>query len=359
MMRVLHVVSHIGTYGGERFVPALARAQRNAGLDAAIVTICDSPTGGGVPIYSLARNGREVAFFFRLVRLLRDLRPDVVHTHLAHAKHWGRLAAVVAGVPAIVHTEHGNAFDDPWHKRTITRLLHGRTTRIVAFSDLHAARIAEHDGAPAGRIVIIPNGIEFDAVEPNRDVARASLGIAPSWCAILCVGRLDIVKRHDLAIDALALAPPELDAHLFIAGEGALREALLARARERGVAERVHLLGYRDDVRALLSAADAIVNSSSSEAMPLALLEAMCAGVPIVCTPWPGAAELLAGVGNVAPDFSARALAAALERALKPQARLRAQRATSGARLRFSIAAAGECYATLYATLDPPGRPAA
>lgn len=357
MMRVLHVVSHLGTYGGERFVSALAAAQHRAGLDASVVTIYDAQeTPAGVPVYSAGRRnagrarGGGFLFFFRLMKFVRELRPDVVHTHLAHAKHWGRLAAAIAGTPTLVHTEHGNAFGEPPHKRILTRILNGRTAAIIAFSGLHARRIAQNEGFPLERIAVIPNGIEIDAAIPDRDSARAELGITAGQVMILSIGRLEAVKRHDLAIDALALVPRQ-DVRLFIAGDGGLEESLLAQARRAGVEGRVHLLGYRRDVRALLSAADVAVNSSESEAMPLALLEATCAGVPIACAPWPGASELLAGVGEIARDGSAPALAAALERAMQPESRRRAHEAMPAARARFSIDATAALHADLYRSL--------
>lgn len=363
-MRVLHIVSHVGTYGGERFVPALAAAQRRAGLDAHVATLYDGPASRAtmeVPLHSAGRTyagrakGGGFLFFFRLLRLIRQLRPDVVHTHLAHAKHWGRLAAMIAKVPTIVHTEHANAFREPPLKKTLARILHRRTAAVVAFSHAHAQRVAAHDGVAPDRIAVIPNGIEVNARALDRNAARARLHVAAGQHVVLSAGRLDSVKRHDLAIDALALLSRGLDAQLFIAGDGPLRDALLARARERRVEARLHLLGYRADVGALMAAADVALNSSESEAMPLALLEAMCAGVPIACAPWPGAAELFAEVGQIASDASAAALAAAIVSALRPEALLRARAAMPLARETFSIDATAARYAALYRSLTPDG----
>jgi glycosyltransferase involved in cell wall biosynthesis len=328
VIRVAHVISHTGTYGGERFVPALERAQRTAGIDALVITGC-------------SRN-RILA----LSSVLRGLRPDLVHTHLAHAKYWGRIAAILAGVPHIVHTEHGNDFRVPLALRPIRALLHARTDRVVALTHAQALRIATYEGVPSEKIAIVPNGIEVGQLQDaDRRVARERISSEAGLRIILAVGRLDPVKRYDRAIEALALM--RADVHLYIAGEGRDRERLVQIAIERGVAERVHLLGYRTDVPALLSAADVVLNTSESEAMPLSLIEALCAGVPVVATPWPGATELLGTNAIVADGFESQPIAAAVAAALRGAI----PRATplSQVRERFSIERATALYAAVYA----------
>ncbi len=329
MIRVAHVISATGTYGGERFVPALAHAQRAAGIDALVVTGCSRHD-----VVSLARR-------------LRALRPEIVHTHLAHAKHWGRLAALLTGVPHIVHTEHANDFRSPLPLRLLSRFLHARTDRVVAFTQAQAQRIAKYERVPLDRIVIIPNGIDTDELEScRRDSARAALGIEPEICMILCVGRLDAVKRYDRALEALALLPQSANVHLFIAGDGRLREQIRRYASERGVADRLHLLGYRNDVPRLLSAADVVLNTSESEGMPLSLIEALCSGIPVVSTPWPGAGQFLAGSARVTADSRPESIAATLQAALSDA---RQSTPLDDLRERFSIGRVAAKHASLYA----------
>jgi glycosyltransferase involved in cell wall biosynthesis len=352
-VRVAHLVSHAGTYGGERFVAALARGQRAAGIDAAILTIYDSSGVPGVPIYSAGRReayapGGGFVFFFRLVRLLQQLRPDVAHTHLAHAKYWGRLAAVAAGVPHLVHTEHGNDFTASPVRRVLTRLLHAKTDRIVALTRAQERGIVRHEGAQAQRIAVIPNGIEPRSAFDRSHVRRV-LGISEGACAVFFIGRLDAVKAPLRAVDALALLPAESNAHVYFLGDGRLRTAILERARERGIVERTHLLGYRADAAALLPGADALVNVSESEAMPLSLIEALCTGVPVVSTPWPGVDELVGNAGCIANSFDAGAVARELEKALRR--RPIAPEAIAASRDRFSITRAVSDYSALYEAL--------
>lgn len=352
MSRVVHIASHVGTYGGERFVGALVRAQCAKGANATVITLYDSPGIPGVATYSAGRRaayapGGGFSFFFRLVRMLRTLKPDIAHTHLAHAKYWGRLAALMAGVPRIVHTEHSSDFSASPLRRTLTRMLHARTDRVVALTHAQAERIVHCEGARPNRVAVIPNGIEFHLAPIDRLAARRALGVQSGSLAIVFVGRLDAVKVPLRAVDALALLPAELNAHLYFVGDGSLRSAVAERARLRGVAERTHLLGYRQDIAAVLAAADAALNTSDSESMPLSLIEAICAGVPVVATPWPGAQELVGEAGRVAGSFEGSAIAAELESVLHLETRA-APEAMQALRERFSITRAASEYLALY-----------
>lgn len=350
-MRVVHVVTQIGTYGGERFVPALARAQRAAGLDVTIVTLSPSASiDDGVPIHAVARNGRRpgqtLSFFSHLVGTMRALRPDIVHTHLAYGKTWGRLAAMLAGRVPIVHTEHANDFGGSHAYRYLGRLLHARTSRIVALSRAHADRIARYEGVASEKIAVIPNGIEQRGPHADRDTARKRFGLSETDRLVLFLGRLDDVKRPRLAVEAFASLDAELHARLWIAGDGPLRGAVAETARERGLGDRVSLLGYRSDTSALLAAADAVLNTSRTEAMPLSVIEARCEGVPIASTPWPGADELLEAGGTLAADDSPAAVAQALNVAVRTGRATDAERAL--ARESFSIERAAAAHAALY-----------
>lgn len=351
-MRVLHVVTQVGTYGGERFVPALARAQRDAGLDVTVVTL--SPGGvapPGVPIRSIARRGRDpfqtIRFFSRLIATVRELRPDIVHTHLAYGKTWGRFATMLAGRAPIVHTEHANDFGGSTCYRYVGRLLHARTSRIVALSRAHAERITRYEGVTADRITIIPNGIEREpARDSSREEARLRLGLADGERVVLFLGRLDPVKRPELALEAFSLLPARLNARLWIAGDGPLRTTVEAAVQRLGIEERVCLFGYRSNAAELLAVSDALLNTSRTEAMPLSIIEARCEGVPVVCTPWPGAEELVEDGGVVAAGDGAMEIARALEAAFSGTRAPAHER--NQLRERFSIERAANAHAALY-----------
>jgi glycosyltransferase involved in cell wall biosynthesis len=354
-MRVMHVVADLGTYGAERLVATLLERLRDPELELSVLTIAPRRAGDApahVERFSANRRGRyDLTFLGRMAGTMRGWRPEIVHTHTHAGKYWGRLAAVLAGVPAIVHTEHNSEFGAPAPFRPLNRLLLARTDAVVTFSGAQRDRVIAEEGVAPGRVSIIPNGIAIAAPAPDaRAAAGAALGASPGTRLIVHVGRLSAVKNQALAIEALALLP--VGVRLVLIGDGRDRAALEALARGRGVADRTSFLGYRSDAGALLAGADAAIVTSRNEAMPLAIIEALIAGIPVVSTPWRGAAEMLGGgaYGVVAPDFTPTGFAAALGAVLDDPAGA-ARRAASAAvfaRAEYDIDTAARRHLALY-----------
>jgi glycosyltransferase involved in cell wall biosynthesis len=278
-----------------------------------------------------------------------------------NGKYWGRIAAVASGVKTLVHTEHNSEFGAPGVFRLVNRALVARTDAVVAFSQTHRAALAAREAIPPDRIVVIPNGIALAPLDGGeRDRARAALGARGGERILLHVGRLSPVKNQRLAVEALALLPPAV--RLVLAGDGAGRGALEALARERGVAARVTFLGYRTDATALVAGADAALVTSLNEAMPLAVIEAMVAGAPLVSVPWHGAREMLGegAFGTLAADYTPAALAVAVRAVLDDPAvaRERAKRAAAFAREEYAIGTTARRHAALYRELSARSRSA-
>jgi glycosyltransferase involved in cell wall biosynthesis len=164
---------------------------------------------------------------------------------------------------------------------------------------------------------MIANGVRY--LPPERSTLRDELGLGPGDRLLVSVGNLYPVKGHTHLIDALALlAGRHPTLHLAIAGRGHLEETLSARSHDLGLGERVHLLGLRSDIPAVLGAADVFVLPSLSEGLPLALLEAMFAGRPIVASDVGEVSVALAQgkAGLLAEPANPAALAASLDRLL-------------------------------------------
>jgi glycosyltransferase involved in cell wall biosynthesis len=373
-MRVVHVCGELGTYGAENVVAQLVSHTNDPAVDVSVLTLIrwTQPQARGTyrfPITEIDRRGRgDVGFFFRAVAALRRLKPDVVHTHAHHGRYWGRLAAVVAGVPIVVHTEHNPDLVPPRPRALfdlLNRVLARRTTAYVDFTEQRRAELAAAEHVPVERIAVIPNGMDVRPPDPAaRERARTVLGIAPDRLAVVVVARLWAQKRHDLAIDAFASLPDALRARttLFIAGEGPLRADLEAQAEARGVADSVRFLGFRADARELLAGADVSLLTSAREAMPLVIIEAMLEGAPIVTTPWAGARTMLGEnrYGLVSTDFTPDAIAAALRDALENRdaARARAQAALAYAQAEYDVDTQAARYVELYRALSSPTRAA-
>jgi glycosyltransferase involved in cell wall biosynthesis len=221
----------------------------------------------------------------------------------------------------------------------------------VAVSDTVARRLRGDLRLPARSVTVIPNGIRPSPAAPST--LRAELRLAPDQRIALAVGNLYPVKGHEYLITALAGREPGLaNVHAVIAGRGHAHDALVRHAEALGVASRVHLLGYRGDIPNLLGGADVFVLPSLAEGMPLALLEAMFAGRPVVATDVGEVAAVLEGrAGMVVPPANPVALGAAIARVLNDAAGARrmGDRARVRAWSEYHLDRTVERYAALYA----------
>ncbi len=320
-MRVLHVVQVLRSGGAEVAVRALAGGVRRAGVDVGIVSIYpdglsdEERAALEVPVFGVGRRGKlDVGFFGRLMGILRAQRPDIVHAHLHAGKYAGRLAAVLSGVPKIVFTEHGDPLRGPINA-VANRFLHARTARFIVFSAAQRAAFSRREGVPLERIAVIPNGVA--APRGDRAELRASLGFGPETCALYLPARFSPEKNQALALRAFARTQRPGEARVLVfAGAGADAEEVRREAERLDVAGSVRFLGFRPDAANLAVAMDAFVLPSLWEHMPLALGEAMRAGLPVVTTPWTGVESLVSdgATGFVARDFSVDGFGAALER---------------------------------------------
>ena len=373
-MRVVHICGDLGLYGAENVVALLMQHTQEPDLELTAMTVnrSEHPEArerAGVPVIAIERNGRrDLGFIFRMVSALRRTKPDVVHTHAHHGRYWGRLAAVLAGVPLIVHTEHNPDLTPPaprWAFGALNRILNPRTAAFVDFTDRRREELAAAEGIPLDRIAVIPNGIPPAEPEPGaRERARAAMELGPDDLAVLVVARLYAQKRQDLAIDAVASLPTALRerVRLVLVGDGPLRADLTAQAAARGIAGRVQFLGFRTDARTLLAGADVALLTSAREAMPLAIIEAMLERAPIVSTPWAGAQAMLGEgrYGTIAQSFTPEAVAAALRAVLedRPGSAARAEDALAHAKAEFDVGTQALRYAALYRALSARTRSA-
>ncbi|WP_406204852.1 glycosyltransferase [Kitasatospora sp. NBC_01560] len=307
-MRVLHIVTGLASGGAERQLQLLLRhlpahqrcevvALTNPG------TVADALRAEGVTVHHLAMRGnRDVGALPRLVRLIRAGRYDVVHTHLYRAGLYGRLAARLAGVRAVVATEH-SLHAGVIEGRPVTRGVKGLYlaaerlgTTTVAVSR-QVAQTLHAWGVPPARVELIPNGIDTVRYHlPDADRAatrarlRAELGLPADAWVVGGVGRLVPGKRFDVLLEAVA----GLDraARLVLVGEGPERAALEHRAAALGLGDRLVLTGERDDVPELLTVLDVLAAPSTAETFGLGVLEGLAAGLPVRHSACPALDEL-------------------------------------------------------------------
>ncbi len=366
-MRVLHVIPTLTGGGAENFLCALASSFDHQLIDVAIMVVYPSevPTNfpglETLPIIRIERHGRyDPKFFGRMVREIRKFHPDVVHAHLHNGKYWGRLAAMLARVPVVVFTEHSPRGE----KRILPEIIVDAAVNrlsdgVIVFTEQQGKLLEQLEDVPAAKLKVIENGIPLPPL-PSKELraqARSALGAADDEFAVLLVGRLVPVKNMKLALRALEYSSARARGklHIYIVGSGPEEAALTHMAQSAGAADRVRFMGYRGDATDLMYGGDVLYMPSLVEGMPLAVLEAMSVGLPVITSPWAGAAELLqdGALGTVLPDWDPETAALAFERAMDDPQALKAmsERALSFARERFAIARAARVHEQLYYSL--------
>ena len=290
-----------------------------------------------------------------LVKMIRELKPDIMHTHTAKAGAVARAAARMSGPDrprAVVHTYHGHVlsgyFGSPLTAAftRIERILARSTDSLIAVSPEVRDELVAFGVAPAKQIQVVRLGLDLDARTKApagaREAVRASLGIAPDRFLIGWLGRMTEIKRVDLLLEALAeLRRGGTDAELLLAGDGPLRSELEQRASELGVAEAAHFVGFSSDVAPIYAAIDAVALTSANEGTPVAVIEALAAGVPAISSDVGGVSDVVenGSAGFLVPFGDTPAIAERLAR-LANDPELRKQFGVFGSdwvRSRYSI----------------------
>jgi glycosyltransferase involved in cell wall biosynthesis len=260
---------------------------------------------------------RPLVYWWRLWRMLRRERVQALHVHHVGSLMLIGIPARLAGVPRVVMTEHGlqTLMEKERHRR-LTRRYARFVDDITVVEPSQIDYLVKTVGLSAGQLHCIPNGIGMRLRTPlQTENARRSLGLRPGIFAFLCVARLNPVKDIETLLRAFSSLPEEVAArsHLLIVGDGEERPRLEALRITLQLESRSTFFGARSDVSELLPGADALVLSSITEGLPMALLEAMAAGVPCVATAVGGIPALLSeGAGFVVPPSDPAALASAM-----------------------------------------------
>lgn len=302
MLRILHIIPTLVRGGAEKQLALLATGLPKEQFDVHVAVLThtgplETPLReAGISVTLVGKRWKvDPLAFYRLKRLIRRLKPDVVHTWLFAANSYGRQAALAAGVK---HVVAGERCVDPWKSSlhfAIDRSLARRSDRIVTNSSGVKDFYVRH-GLPADKFTIIPNGIRVGPlVEPlSREQLFQELKLPPAEHLIGIVGRLWPQKRIKDLIWAADLLKTTRDGwHALIIGDGPERWRLERFRDQNEIADRVHFLGERNDVPRLMPHFDVLWLGSEYEGQSNAVLEAMAAGVPVVATDIPGNRDLV------------------------------------------------------------------
>ncbi len=323
-IRVLEVLASLRRAGAERVAVSLACGLDRAGFETEVVSLFDEfPQGfepalaaASVPIHHLGkRPGPDARMFPALARVMRRFRPAIVHTH-SYVLRYALAARWWSGGGPIVHTVHNLAPREAGRLGTWIHRLGMRTgVRSVAVTDAVARSFLECYGRPPD--AVIPNGIDAARFAAAGAGWKLGHGFAEDDRLIVSAARLDPQKNPLGLIRAFAGAlADESRWHLLLAGDGSLRGQAEECAAALGIGGRVHFLGVRADLDALLPECDLFALASGWEGMPMAVIEAMAAGLPVAATAVGGVPQMVehGATGLLVPPGDAAALAEALVR---------------------------------------------
>lgn len=383
-MRVLHVLTNLDFGGAQLSVVNICVSLRRRGLD---VRVAHSSAGGRefcasdllyqrlregeVPLYDVPQMRRDVSPYHdflaltHLRRLIREVRPEIVHTHMSKAGVLGRLAASLEKTPCVIHTVRGWSFysaGSTLKRRAfiyLERFSARLTDKMLAVSPRQVADgLAVGVGSPDDYLVV-RSGIDvgqFQAGVSDTRELRHGLGIPPG---VPVVGTVMALVEQKAPLDFVATAAEVLrarpDTHFLVVGDGPLREQMTELIRAKAIGERVHLVGHSTDVPRLLGVMDLFLLTSRWEGMPRVILEAMAAGVPVVATSVGGVPEIVehGKSGLLAPPGNVELLKRHTVRLLEnpAEARQLSRRASRDVAAEFDISTVTARHEQLYAEL--------
>jgi glycosyltransferase involved in cell wall biosynthesis len=325
-MRILFLSTSMGMGGADSQLLVAAQDLQARGHDILVVSLTPlGPMGLRARMSGIATESLEMRRgipdprgLARLIRIAKQWQPDVLHSHMVHANLMARALQLVAPVPAVISTVH-NIYEGNALLMAAYRLTNGLVDRMTIISEAAAERFIRERIIPRDLLRVVPNGVDPELYRQPaevRDGLRRALGLGEEF-VWLAVGRFETAKDYPNMLRAFAsVRERHPEAVLLLAGRGSLQDETESLARELQIGPAVRFLGVRDDVAALVSAADGYVMSSAWEGMPMVLLEAAAGGLPVVTTRVGGTAEVVLDgeSGYLAPPGDSQALASAMQR---------------------------------------------
>ena len=294
-IKVLQITHDLAIGGLQQVVVNICRTINRDKFD--ISVLCLRTLGEFVPaiekmgievqLLPQKENATDYLSFLKVARILKEKRPDVIHTHNTQPFIDGTIAAMLAGVKTVVHTDHARSFPDKRRYMFAEWLISHYAYKIVGVSEHTANNLISYEKISKDKLVVIPNGIDgaqfqspFDPESKKRELGISNTG------PIIGLGvRLSEQKGITYLLQAMPALVAEFPSIiLLIAGSGPLEETLKSEAEQLGVNNNVHFLGPRLDLNEIIRLFDVYVLPSLWEGLPMVLLEAMAAGLPIVAT---------------------------------------------------------------------------
>lgn len=299
-LTVAHVIHSLGAGGAEAVLVELARVAPSAGMRLVVIAISDARSGGsvdnravpqlrelGVTVYEMHAARYDPTAIWRLARILRDEKVDVVHTHLKHADVVGGVAARLVGVPSVSTLHNVDIATSRMHQLRVRVAVVARrhlSRSVIVLSAAQRQWYSQYAG-PDAPVVMLPNGIADPMVTRDPAEVRAEIGVPEGGVLAVCASIFKPVKGHADLIEAVRLLPDDLPLVVALAGDGVLLDQITAAVEsDPALRQRIRLLGFRRDVDDLIAASDFVVQASIRDALPTVLISALAGARPIVGT---------------------------------------------------------------------------
>ena len=346
MKRILFLIDELDIGGTEQQILELSTGLNRRRFNPMVCCfrpgrVAEEIQAAGVPVFTIPKRSKfDPVLIFRLWKLYRRERIDLLQTYLFTANTWGRVAAILSGVPAVISSERNIDMWEPRYKRWISLLLDRWTQCTIANSQAVKDYLVRKK-LPAQKVEVISNGVDLDRFEDhdrNDQVFLKEIGIPSGHQVVVFLARLEPQKDPSTFLKAAAsLSGCFPKVTFLVIGEGSLRNALREQAADLNLDQRVVFAGPRRDISRLLAASDLSVLPSLKEGMSNTIMESMASGIPTVATKVGGNSELIKDgqTGLLVDPRNPEQLAAAvgkllsdpnLKKAMGLRARQRAQR---------------------------------
>lgn len=318
-MNIVYILTGMGMGGAERQVCDLADQITSLGHQVTIIGLTGKqlvkPQSDTVKVVMLSMKKNPLGFlsaYFAAIHLIRQLDPDIIHAHMFHANIFARLLRILSPSSKLVCTAHSS------NEGGRLRMAAYRATNFLSHFNSNVSQEAveafiEKGAFKPEQITAVPNGINTNLFIKNSEAGtdiRKNLHLPHDQLIFIAIGRLSYAKDYPNLLAAFAAVSREIpSAQLLIVGQGELEPDLRQQVAALGLIDKIHFLGLRRDIPALLNAADIFVLSSRYEGLPLCIGEAMACERFVVATDCGGVAEVMGDTGILVPPQNSEALA--------------------------------------------------
>ena len=266
----------------------------------------------------------DIRTLIKLIQVMKEFQPHIVHTHTAKAGALGRLAALLTGTPIVLHTYHGHIFHGYFSPmkarlfRLIERYLADFTDQLITVSPAVRDELLSLGVGRSEQFRVIPLGLDltpFRKAAALRGELRSELQLTSEDLLVGMVARLVPIKRHHLLLEVASRIVNTIPTcHFLLVGDGELRKELEVQTHRLQINDRVHFLGWRTDLARIYADLDLVVLTSANEGLPVSLIEAMAAAKPVVATNVGGVSDLVQDgeTGYLVPSNDTNAFTKAL-----------------------------------------------